>query len=75
MERCRFVSSWGGVARCGDPAFREGFCRFHHDCWRQGEIDDRGIISESLTDQERRRAINFHALRGMSGPTTGAGTA
>ncbi len=62
MERCRFISSWGGVARCGDEAYREGFCRFHHDCYRRGEIDDRGIISEKLDNQERRRAINYHAL-------------
>ncbi len=68
MERCRFVSSWGGVARCGDPAYREGYCRFHFECYQRREIDDRGIISETLTDQERRRAINFHALRAASGP-------
>jgi hypothetical protein len=75
MDRCRFVSSWGGVARCGDPGYREGFCRFHHECYRTGEIDDRGVISESLTDQERRREINFHALRGTSEPTPAAGKA
>ena len=66
MDRCRFVSSWGGVARCGDPAYREGFCGFHYDCDLRGEIDDRGIISERLDDQGRRRTINFHALRGAS---------
>ena len=68
MEVCRFVSSWGGVARCRDAAHREGFCRFHFECYRRGEINDRGIISEKLTDQERRRAINFHALGESSGP-------
>ncbi len=68
MERCRFVSSWGGVARCRDAAYREGFCRFHYDCYRRGEIDDRGIISERLTDQERRREINFHALIAPGAP-------
>jgi len=62
MERCRFVTSWGGVVRCGDPAFREGFCRFHYECFRSGEITERGLISERLDDQERRRAINFHAV-------------
>jgi hypothetical protein len=60
MERCRFVTSWGGVERCGDQAYRFGFCRFHFDCYRRGEINERGIISERLDDQERRRAINFH---------------
>jgi hypothetical protein len=68
MDRCRFVSSWGGVARCRDEAYRDGFCRFHEDCYRRGEITDRGIISERLTDQERRRAINFHALNDPDAP-------
>ena len=68
MERCRFVSSWGGVARCGDEAWRDGFCRFHAACLDQGEITERGLISERLTDQDRRRAINFHAIRTSSGP-------
>jgi len=62
MERCRFTTSLGGVARCSDPAYREGFCRFHFECYRRGEITDRGLISETLDDQERRRAINLHGL-------------
>ena len=62
MERCRFTTSWGGVARCSEPAYRLGFCRFHFDCYRRGEIDIRGVISERVTDQERRRQINFHGL-------------
>jgi hypothetical protein len=62
MERCRFTTSWGGVARCAEPAFRLGFCRFHFECYRSGEIDIRGVISERVTDQERRRQINFHGL-------------
>jgi hypothetical protein len=68
MEKCRFTTSWGGVVRCGDPVFREGFCRFHFDCYERGEITERGLISERLTDQERRRSINFHAIRTSSGP-------
>ena len=67
MERCRFVTSWGGVARCGDAAERSGFCRFHFDCYERGEITDRGLISERLDDQRRRRAINFHAVRASNG--------
>jgi hypothetical protein len=63
LERCRFTSSWGGVARCGEPADRLGFCRFHFECYRSDEIDLRGVISERVTDQERRRQINFHGLR------------
>ncbi|PYT17430.1 MAG: hypothetical protein DMF51_02570 [Acidobacteria bacterium] len=62
MDRCRFTSSWGGVVRCGEPVYRLGFCRFHFDCYVRGEIDIRGVISERVTDQERRRQINFHGL-------------
>jgi hypothetical protein len=62
MERCRFTTSWGGVARCAEPVHRAGFCRFHFECYQRGEIDIRGVISERVTDQERRRAINFHGL-------------
>jgi hypothetical protein len=51
------------VHRCADPAVRNGFCRFHYDCYRNGEIDNRGVISERLADQDRRRAINFHGVR------------
>jgi hypothetical protein len=68
MKRCGFVTSWGGVERCSDPAYRVGFCRFHFDCYRRGEINERGIISERLDDQERRRAINFHGGRSASAP-------
>ena len=63
MERCRFVSSWGGVARCSEEVYSLGFCRFHFECYRRGEIDLRGVISERVTDQARRRQINFHGLR------------
>ena len=68
MDHCRFVTSWGGVERCHDGAFREGFCRFHFECFRNGEITERGMISERLSDQVRRREINYHALNPSSGP-------
>jgi hypothetical protein len=41
----------------------EGFCRFHYDALRRGEINERGVINELLADQPRRRAINFHGIR------------
>ena len=62
VEPCRFVTSWGGVVHCIQPAHRHGFCSFHYDCFRNGEITERGLISEALTDQERRRKINFYGL-------------
>ena len=68
MDHCRFVTSLGGVAQCSDAPFREGFCRFHFDCFRNGEITERGLISERLSDQNRRREINYHALNPSSGP-------
>lgn len=67
MESCRFVSSCGGVARCGGQVFHDGFCHFHFDCYRRGEITARGLISEKLSDQDRRREINFHALNVPNG--------
>lgn len=66
MEGCRFTTSWGGVRRCAEQATRFGFCPFHYDCYLRGEIDARGIISERVSDQERRRAINFHGVPGGS---------
>ena len=39
MERCRFTTSWGGVERCAEPAYRLGLCRFHFDCYTHGEIE------------------------------------
>ena len=68
METCRFTTSWGGVGRCSDTADRLGFCDFHFDCYCRGEIDVRGVISERVTDQERRRQINFHGLPKNSAP-------
>ena len=72
MEWCRFTTSWGGVERCSEPVYRLGFCRFHFDCYRRGEIDIRGVISERVTDQERRRQINFHGLPGPSATLSAA---
>ncbi len=68
MQACRFVTSWGGVGRCTRPAHRSGFCRFHYDCYRKGEITDRGLISEKLDDQVRRREINFYGIPSESEP-------
>ena len=59
---CRFVSSLGGVHRCLDLPYREGFCRFHFDAFVNGEILLNAQISEHLTDQHRRRALNYHGL-------------
>lgn len=62
-ETCRFRSSYGGDRHCQDPVYHFGFCRFHFGCSMRGEILANGQINEKLTDQIRRRAINFHGLR------------
>ncbi len=63
VERCRFRSSYGGDFHCQDRAYHYGFCRFHFECYMRGEILANGQINEKLSDQLRRRAINFHGLR------------
>jgi hypothetical protein len=60
--RCRFRSSFGGNQHCADEVYHYGFCRFHFECYTRGEILANGQINEKLTDQVRRRTINFHAI-------------
>lgn len=60
---CKFITSFGGAARCQDPAYVLGFCAFHFDCYQRGEIDQEGRIADLLDDQRRRREINFHGVR------------
>ena len=63
MSHCLFRTSLGGSEFCQDPAYLEGFCRFHYDALKRGEINERGVINELLADQTRRREINFHGIR------------
>ena len=62
MDHCRFRTSYGGFLFCRDPAYLEGFCKFHHDALRRGEINENGVINERVSDQARRREINFHGI-------------
>ena len=62
MEHCRFRTSHGGAAFCQDAVYLEGFCRFHFQALRKGEINELGVINERLSDQIRRREINFHGI-------------
>ena len=68
---CRFRSSLGGDRHCEDAVSRYGFCAFHFECYIQAEILANGQINEKLTDQTRRRAINFHGLRLPAGTYAG----
>jgi len=63
VDHCRFRTSYGGALFCQDSIYLEGFCRFHFDALQKGEINERGIINERLSDQDRRREINFHGIR------------
>ena len=62
MKHCRFRTSYGGSSFCQDPVYLEGFCRFHFDALRKGEINERGVINERLSDQARRREINYYGI-------------
>ena len=63
MPTCRFRSSFGGDKHCQDRSHHYGYCRFHFECYMRGEILANGQINESLTDQSRRREINFQIGR------------
>ena len=64
VSHCRFRTSWGGTVFCADDAYLEGFCRFHYAALSRGEINELGVINELLSDQIRRREINFHGIPG-----------
>lgn len=63
MKHCKFRTSYGGAVFCQEPAYLEGFCKFHFRAFRAGEINERGVINERLSDQQRRREINYHGIR------------
>jgi hypothetical protein len=62
VTHCRFRTSHGGYEFCHDPAYLEGFCRFHYDALKAGEINENGVLNELLADQVRRREINYHGI-------------
>lgn len=62
MAKCKFRSSYGGFGRCAHEACLNGFCEFHLDCFLKKELDENGIIVEWVTDQNRRREINFYGV-------------
>lgn len=64
MKSCKFRTSYGGALFCQDPVYLEGFCAFHFRALQNGEINELGVLNERLTDQDRRREINYHGIRG-----------
>lgn len=62
MDHCRFRTSWGGAKFCTDAPYLEGWCRFHFAALQRGEINENGVLNEQLSDQGRRREINYHGI-------------
>ena len=62
MKHCRFRTSWGGAWFCQDEPYLEGFCKFHYRALLDGEINERGVLNERLSNQQRRREINYHGI-------------
>ena len=62
MKHCRFRTSFGGALFCQDGVYLEGFCKFHFRALQNGEINENGVLNEKLTDQIRRREINYHGI-------------
>lgn len=63
MNHCKFRTSHGGALFCQDSVYCEGFCKFHHAAFRKGDLNEHGVINELVSDQRRRREINFHGVR------------
>ncbi len=66
MQHCRFRTSYGGALFCREAAYLEGFCRFHYKALQNGEINENGVINELVSDQTRRREINYYGIRSES---------
>ncbi len=66
VNHCRFRTSFGGALFCQDPVYLEGFCKFHHRAFSNDEINELGVINERLSDQHRRREINYHGIRQLA---------
>ena len=62
MKHCKFRTSFGGSLYCREQPYLEGFCKFHFQALQDREINENGIINEQISDQARRREINFHGI-------------
>ena len=60
---CRYISTYDGATRCRHEPYGQGFCRFHYTAYLAGEITEEGYLSDALSDQVRRRAINYHGIQ------------
>ena len=71
--RCLYTSSHDGVSRCADEVHAQRFCRFHYQCLLVGEISREGYLADTLSDQVRRREINYHGVQ-FEGVLVGPGS-
>ena len=62
FERCRYITSYDGVSRCEHAVHAQRFCRFHYTALLDGDITPEGYLADTLSDQIRRREINFHGI-------------
>ena len=62
-QRCGYISTYDGVMRCSHPVLAQGFCRYHYQALQSGEITPEGYLSDSLSDQVRRREINYFGVQ------------
>lgn len=60
---CLYISTHDGVSRCTHRIYAQRFCRFHYRCYLNGEITQEGYLADTLSDQVRRREINYHGIR------------
>ncbi len=67
MRHCKFRTSYGGAMFCQDDVYLEGFCKFHYQALESGELNENGVINEKVSDQVRRREINFHGVQSEPG--------
>jgi len=68
LDHCKFRTSYGGARFCQHPSYLEGYCEFHYRALQADEINEAGVINERLSDQDRRREINFHGIERSSAP-------
>ncbi len=66
MPHCKFRTSYGGAMFCQDDVYLEGFCKFHYRALQSDEINENGVINEKISDQVRRREINYHGVQAES---------
>ena len=63
LTHCKFRTSFGGSLFCQHTPYLEGYCEFHYRALQADEINEYGVLNERLSDQNRRREINFYGIK------------